>query len=824
MKKLKLIFIAFVVMFGASAAGVAGEDLPEIKGVVLDAESRDALGWATVALLRQSDSTVVAGGACDGDGAYVLQAPMGEYLLTVSLIGYADWSQTVKISAQHTEMPAVCLVPDTEQLQGASVTERVKLVEMKLDKIVVNVSHSAFAQGSSALDLIRKAPGVTIDKDGNIMLNGKSVQVWIDGRPSYLSDKSLESLLRSTNGESIEKFELIEHPSAKYDAEGQGGIINIKTKRNSLAGFNGELGADGGGMYFGKIRKFLPHETAYANLNYKAAKTNTFLNLSQGVYGNAIDMYIDNRLDQNGVPYSIVSKSIQNDLYANYQIRLGSDWFVNSRNTLGFILNVPGARDVLSSDRDHNLTEQTLGDSILERAEAVNRNDVKAFQTNANLNWTHIFDESQNSEITVNLDYYRNSTVTANDLKTYTRALETAPWSLSTRLTDSDNKVDIYSVKADYEGTVFNCARLEAGAKWAFSGTDNYTLRTETEPDSEMLTEFKYREHIGAAYLSFAMQFGKMWSAKAGIRGEYTNSLGDWISVGNKTGRSYFDVFPTAFVGFTPSENFRLSISYTRRISRPAYMHLSPVENYIDAHTYTIGNPDILPSYTDAVGLSALFCKYFSVAASYSHEKDMFCQLPSLKENGDQFLTWSNYGKENMAVLNFNVAELPIAKWLVWTFNANGLYKYSETASAGKNSGLTFIGYTCFTFILPSDWKIQLDGNYHSPMVWGYYRIRDAYEMNLGVRKNMLENRLTLTISLDDILNSTSTNLDCYGFGENTVKGSMISSYIGQKYYGRRLHLGLSWHFGKAQQTGRRNVGNIEEASRIGSGSGFGGK
>jgi iron complex outermembrane recepter protein len=821
MREFKMILIALLAILGGTSANAARQNLSEIRGSVIDTDG-NPVGWATVALMTQSDSVIVAGSTCDKNGSYILKVPVGQYLMTASLIGFHDWSQIVEIADNQVEMPPIILSEDAEMLAGASITERVKLVEMKVDKVVVNVAQSAFAQGSNAFELIRKAPGVTIDKDGNVKLNGKSVQVWIDGRPSYLDGKSLEALLRSTNGESIERFELMEHPSSKYDAEGQGGIINIKTRRSLLSGFNGTLGADGGGMYFSDIDKFLLHETAYANLNFKTRKTNTFLNAYQGIYDNVVNMDIENRMDQAGVPYSIVSKSLQNDRYKACQLRLGSDWFVDERNTVGFIVNFPGARDRLFSDRAHNLTVQTLGDTELERAEAISDNDVRASQVNGNLNWTHSFEESGTSDLTVNLDYYRNSTTTVNNLQAYTQTCGAGDWVQSTRLTDSGNDVDIYSAKADYQGTVSNFARLEAGAKWALSVTGNRTVRTETGPEAEdNLTEFNYREHIGAAYFSLAAQFGPKWSAKAGLRGEYTNSLGDWISAGDRTERSYFDLFPTAYIGFVPSAGLRFGISYTRRISRPSYMQLSPVERYIEAHTYTIGDPEIQPSYTDVVGLNAGFGQHFSVSTSYSSEKDMFCQLPALKENGDQFLTWSNFGSQKTTVLNFSIAELPVTKWLSWTLSTTGLYVDAETEGISNNSGLSFTGYSCFTAILPKDWKIQLDGQYSSPMAWGYYRLRSVYLMNLGIRKMMLDNRLTLSINLDDILNSNCTDLDCFGFGNSTVKGSMISSYIGQKYHGRKLHIGLSWSFGQARQSRSRNVGNIEEASRIGAGANF---
>lgn len=824
MTRFRLFLIAAVAIFCAANADAARQNISDVKGTVADRVTGEPLGWATVALMKM-DSTIVAGATCDDKGEYSIPAVPGEYILKASLIGYVDLCRNVTVSSGLNEMAPLMMSEDATVLSGATVTGRVKLVEMKMDKLVMNVSQSAFAQGSNAMELIKKAPGVTIDKDGNVKLNGKSVQVWIDGRPSYLDGKGLEALLRSTSGSSIERLELMEHPSAKYDAAGQGGIINIKTKRNTLSGLNGEIGTDDGGMYFGSTGRFLLRENVNGSLNYRTAKTNTFVSAYQGIYDLDIDMDVDNRLTQNGVPFSIRALSLQKDRYRNWQVRFGNDWFIDKRNTLGFIVNLPGSRNVMKSDRDHNVTTQTLGERELERAESSTWNEEKSRQTNANLNFTHVFNETANSEITFNLDYYRNADKTGNDQKTFTRALGNDEWTPSTRYIDSDNKVDVWSAKADYEATVFNFARLEAGAKWALSKTGNTTLRTETGPaaaDAE--TRFKYRENIGAAYVSMAAQLGPKWSAKAGLRGEYTNSFGDWISAGDKSRRSYFDLFPTVFVGFNPSAKLRFALSYTRRIERPNYNTLNPVENYIDAHTYTVGDPDLRPSYSDAVSFSSGFGQHFSASASFSHSGGMFSQLPELKENGDQLLTWANYGRQNIASLTLNMTELPLAKWLAWTFSCTGLYSNAKTSGMDRNDTFTLSCYSCFTFILPKDWKVQLDGYYRSPMAYGYFRLRDLYSMNIGVRKTMLDNRMTLTVNLDDVLRSSCTNLDCLGFGPETALGEMVSSYIGQKYYAQVLRVGLSWRFGKAQQTRSRKVGDIDEASRIGGGKGFGAK
>ena len=322
MMRLRLVVIAIAAILGGATASAARQNAAEIKGIVCDKSTGEPLGWTTVALMRP-DSTLAAGATCDDKGAYSLQAAPGEYIIKASLIGYKDIFRNEKIVSGLNEIEPLNMSEDTQMIAGATVTERVKLIEMKIDKLVMNVSQSAFAQGSNALDLIRKAPGVTIDKDGNVTLNGKKVQVWIDGRPSYLDGKGLEALLRSTSGSSIDKFELMEHPSAKYDAEGQGGIINIKTKRNALSGLNGEIGTDDGGMYFGETGRFLMRENVNGSLSYRTAKTNTFVSAYQGIYDMDIDMNIDNKLTRDGVPFRILARSLQKDRYRNWQVRFG---------------------------------------------------------------------------------------------------------------------------------------------------------------------------------------------------------------------------------------------------------------------------------------------------------------------------------------------------------------------------------------------------------------------------------------------------------------------------------------------------------------------
>ena len=807
----RIIMMTIGVILGITVMSAARQDRGEIRGKVIDADTGEPVGWATVAIFGQ-DSTLICGTACDENGVYSLQAMPGKYTFAASFIGYKDTRMEINLMSGMNEAAPIRMESETQTISGAIVTGRVKLVEMKVDKLVMNVSQSAFAQGSNAMDLIRKAPGVTIDKDGNIKLNGKSVAVWIDGRPSYMSGQALESLLKSTGGETIEKFEIMEHPSAKYDAEGQGGIINIKTKRNALSGFNGSIGTDGGGMHFGNIDKTYWQTSNYANLSYRGKKTSTYINIYGNIAQTGLEMDVKNEISTAAGMYAQESNSLLKSDWRNWQVKFGNDWSANEKNTFGVIITVPGTRSMMPSGRNDNQTVQSLDGRVFDISESDIRTSGKMTQVNANLNWTHTFDAAKASEMTVNADWYRNMGNTKNLQGTYSHAPGTDDWTETRRDIISDNDIDIYSAKLDWQSVVFGKAMLEAGGKWALSSTDNDMTREDTGmPDRR--TVFNYREHIGAGYVSMSMQMGAKWSAKAGLRGEYTNSYGDWKSEDTHTRRSYLDVFPTVYIGFVPAEKWRMSMSYTRRITRPDYNRLNPVEIYVDSHNCIVGDPDIKPEYNDNVAMQFGFGQYLSWSLGYNFTNGLMDQKPIFKENGDEILKWGNFGRRHMAFASFNISELPLSKWLSWTLSVSGMYLRNLGSENYVNSTPSANAYTCFTFALPKDWKIQLDASGMTAMSWGYFKMHPMFTSNAAVRKTLLSGKLTLTANFTDIFRSMKTNLDVVG-----MEG-VEHSYIGQKYYYQKVRIGAAWSFGKAQQTKYRKVGNLEEASRVSSGS-----
>ena len=466
---------------------------------------------------------------------------------------------------------------------------------------------------------------MTIDKDCFVKLNGKSVSVWIDGRPSYLDGKALEAMLRSTNGESIDKFELMENPSSKYDAAGQGGIINIKTKRNLLQGFNGSTGLGGGGMYFSDIADLPWQESWWMNLAYRTEKTNSFFNIYESFYNTPIN--IVNDLNYQNIRQ--LGKTVLLNRSHDFNVKLGSDWFIDQKNTLGFILYAPGNK---SRSWTKNSSTEIFRDSELSDLSRSKINNVsKSIQGNANLNYTHIFDETKAQELTLNLDYYKNMSEDDNKQTDTDLALpQQLPLGLLEQSIYAHKDYDVYSAKADYQGLVAGKYMLEAGAKWALSNTINKSTENKSETISNSKSDFKYREHVGATYASLSGQIGMQWSFKVGLRGEYTNSFGDWTSSGQQSRRSYFDLFPTVFVGYNPSPDWRLGFSYTRRIDRPRYEQLNPTKTYVDSKTYTQGNPDIQPQYSDNFALNIGYGQHLSLSLNYYSVSLVINLIPSL--------------------------------------------------------------------------------------------------------------------------------------------------------------------------------------------------
>ncbi len=820
MKKVGLLAFALLV-FGWIY--VAAET---IKGSVKDAQG-NAMPFVTVSVLAQ-DSTLLTGAITDDNGAYAVEVNANRYIIQASYVGY--------VTAYGG--PDFVLREETEKLAEVEVKAKKPLIERQMDKLVVNVSASPLAAGSNGNDILRRAPGVRIDKDGNITVNGKSVEIWIDGKPSYLSGQQLKAMLDGTDGNTIEKIEIISNPSAKYDASGQGGIINIKTKRNMMKGLNGILSAAYGGMYFGDVKRWLQMDMVSLNLNYRSEKTYTFGQLTQVFAQNDIDLetYRKTPILEN---YSYSGYAMD---FQYYMLKVGNDWYIDSVNTLGFILQVPYMKVNQRIIDGRNYAYTVEGTDTVSKSISHTGAQIQSPQHTANLNYTHTFNDELERELTVNVDYNRYNNKTANtQLTNYDELL---PYSLGL-IINSQQVIDIYSAKLDFQTKFWKTGMIECGVKYGLSSTNNHMTTDSIFDDiplSQTRQDFRYDEHVAAAYISVGKQFGEHWSVKLGLRGEYTYSYGNWLSADSVTRRSYFNPFPTAYIGYTTSplgklqQPIAVSASYTRRIKRPNYWMLNPFRTYVDAYSYQEGNTELTPEFNNDVELHFSWTQYLNVTFNFAHTQDMFSQKTTILPDGMGFTKWTNFGTCTTHGGNISLTELPLVPkyvtaedgtksmqgaWLALTVNAGWLHfinKSYEKNADGKSAyeNRTHYGYVGGTLsaYLPKDWTLTFDGNWSSPMTTGYNRQGSMYFLSFGVRKMYMPKGLIFNLNIQDL--ARSLNLVDKSEGMAPGYESWYGNYIRQQ----RVMFSITWMFGQYQQHKNRKVGNMDELNRLGGGGG----
>lgn len=717
--------------------------------------------------------------------------------LLVAMAAVSAYAQSVQDSLSAFSPDSAAY---TVQMADVQIRARRPLLERKMDKVVFNVSQSPLAAGTNGKELLRQTPGVFVDKDGNVTYNGKSVEIYIDGRPSYLSGDQLRAMLESTDGSTIDRIELISNPGAKYDAGGTGGIINIRLKRNKAKGLNGVLNASYGGMYFKAIDRYLNQDFVGLNLNYRTDKTYTYAQLNQGYTTHANTLTTISQMPE--MAWQSVS-DFKAD-FQHYLFKVGNDWYIDSLNTFGFFVQVPlvywwqGA----PATAENQFTAIDI--------------DMAAPQHTANLNYTHVFSEDLQRELTVNIDYNRYNNRNSNTQRSDLNELVIRTHQIS----------NICSAKLDFQTRFWQTGMIETGAKYTVS-----TMDSRMTDDS--LTTFGYREHVAALYLSLGKQFGEHWNVKLGLRGEYTFSQGDWVSADSVSRKSYFNLFPTVYVGYQSAplgklqQTVSFSAGYTRRIKRPNYAILNPFKTYVDAHHYLIGNTELTPEFNNDVEVNIGYSRYVSLTFNFSHTQDMFSQQTIVLPNGDGQQKWLNFGTCTTHGGNLALTELPLVPrfddshkvdgaWLALTLNfgyfnfLNCSYAKNDDGSPvyrNQNDFFRFNG--TLNAYLPKDWFLSLDGWYASPMTIGYNYQTATYGLSCGVRKVLPSQGLVLGLQVQDLLRSSFLHSESLGLPDGQ------RAAFDSEWYGQRVTLSLTYMFGSQQPVKHRKVGDTEFSDRL---------
>jgi len=806
--KLVSILIATFIFCTAFAAKNSGN----IYGKVIEKNNGNALSFATVSI--QNRENKILGGTTSGDdGKFSLNNVIfGECFVKVSFIGFKDTTFNISISENsiNVDIGTIALTPDALNLKSAVVTAKIPVIEQKLDKIIMNVADAISTQGSNALDVLRKAPGISIDPDGNILLNGSSVQIWIDGRPSYLSGQELEALLSGTDGATIDKIEIIAHPSSKYDASGSGGIINIRTKKNFAKGINGSLRA---AYTAAPYSKYYQGVDGTFNINYRGEKTSTSISYSPRYNENFAHFYSTTNMGSGKILKGVTETDMTGKVNS---FKVSNDVFLNKKNTFGVIVSGM-VRDVTMNTND-DVTGNKLyqNGTLIEKINTSIDNRDNFDNISTNLNFTHIFKDNQ--EITVNADYgYYNIGNYSFQTNEFLNASDITIAPEVIFQSNSSQRINIKSVKADYEQVLWKTAKLESGFKWAQSRTNNDLARDDKfnnvwVRNSLLSNKFNYVEDVTAGYISIAQQFNPKWTAKAGLRAELTNAKGYWITADTTTTKNYLNIFPTAFIGYNPNDNLRFGISYTYRIKRPSFFQLNPFRMYIDASSSLEGNPNLDPEFSNEVSISLGIGQNFSVSLEGQVANSVIIQDPYFNPTtGEKMLTWKNFGYQSFMGISLSLTEFPVTKWFI--INANCFVaNFTNKDLNYKKSSLFSQGYLNAAFLLPKSFKIELSGRFQSGIPYGYFIVEPTGDVSIGVKKNLMDNKATISLNVNDLLRSQTNRVK--------LNGTDLSSYEFHQYNrSQQIVINFSYRFGKGKAVKARKVGVSEEALRVSNGS-----
>ncbi|MEZ2337277.1 TonB-dependent receptor [Mucilaginibacter sp. RCC_168] len=801
-----------VISWSASFAQGGKSGGARVSGSLLNEQGKP-MDYATVSLIRATDSTVVKGALSNDNGVYTFDnIRSGKYLVKASVVGYQKAVTTpfiVPESAATVTAPALSMHVGSTELKGVTITGTKPLIERKIDRTVMNVENSVLAAGNTALEILEKAPGVTVDKDDNISLKGKQgVTVMINDKLTYLSAAQLATLLRSTDGNTIKSIEIITNPSAKYDAAGNSGIINIKLKKNSQSGTNGSITV-------GAARGAFWRDNSSLNLNHKEGNLNVFGTFSRGDNKNTRDIYID-RVTRAKNPQNTIDTTYFTQFtrmphvyhYNNY--RVGADYDVTSRNTIGFVVSGYSNSEVDNNDGNTKLgAKPNRVDSYLTTVSTIDQS-YKNFA--ANLNDRFKIDTS-GQELSVDLDYskFKNNSIAEYNTNYFLAdgSKQREPELLRNQ---TPSNITIYTGKVDYAKPLSKTVKLETGAKFSSVKTDN-DLEAQIfngnsyVNDTTRTNRFIYTEKVSAGYLNLNKQFKKM-SIQIGLRGEYTQSNGNLLG-STPVDRSYFNLFPSAFINRTLNDKNELSFSYSRRIDRPGYDDLNPFVYYLDPYTFSKGNAFLKPQYTNNFEFNYTYNKSINVSLGYSRTTDVITEI-ILTEGQKSFQTNLNLQTQNSYSLNIN-APYTITKWWTGNIDVNTFYLgfKSDSVGTGKlNDGQVTVQVKATQTLTFGSYKFEIRGDYQSPLTYGIYKIRPRYGIDAGVSHSFANKKANIKLALDDIFYMRRNNLSSRTLGNDFD--------IRQNYDSRVGRLTFTYNFGNNKiKTREHRSGADDEKGRV---------
>ncbi|WP_290797648.1 outer membrane beta-barrel protein [Flavihumibacter sp. UBA7668] len=810
MKPAALLIFIFMLLSLLSKAQPAIPVHPPIQIKVFN-HKQEPLDFVSVRILLKADSSRILSAVSDSTGKLPLpELVPGEYLLCFSRVNYEPACQSLTIPANNTSLGAQVLTVTLQpsgQLSTITVTAKKPPVQFLSDRTIIRVDASINNAGTTALEVLERSPGITLDKDGNISLKGRDqVLVMIDNKPSYLTGTELNALLQGMSSNDIETIELIDNPPARYDAAGNGGIINIRLKKTRQRGFNGNLSLSGGqGIY--------PKSNNALSLNYHSGKINLFGNYSSTVNQNLLDMYAFRSYyadDDKTLLSTLEQPTYIESTAKNHTLRTGMDYSLNKKTSLGIAL--AGTKLDRNGTGRGEASWKSSGSTTDSLIHTRNSNSTDWKNGSVNLNLRHQFSSKQ--ELSANLDWlgyqidgsqgFQNI---RSDDNPYTESF----------LGVLPSKIRILSFKSDHQITLPKQYILETGIKWAVTSTNNkasYTINQGGgwEEDPGKSNHFLYDEQICAAYASLERKINRWWY-QLGLRYEHTSfdahQLGNAVIKDSAFSNQYGSLFPGLQVTVELDSSNELSLTMNKRIDRPPYQQLNPFVFIINKYTYQKGNPLMKPQFTYSIELSHRYKNLLNTSISYSDTRDYFSQIFLSDSAGTFFYSEGNLGRRKILGLSISFSEqlLPF-----WSFTSQADLQHKKLKGfiwKSLEASITQINVSINNqFRLGKGWAMEASGYWISRSQADIQEVVEPTgQAGIGISKQVLKNKGNLKLTARDIFYTQNM--------EGFTIFNQATEYFRLQRDTRVINLAFTWRFGNQSKAIPRRTNKVDEADRV---------
>jgi len=800
---LKLVITTVVCSVAQSTSG-------KIEGSVSN-EKGEPLEYVTVLLRQPQDSVLVAGAITNAAGNYSFEpvAP-ANYILTLTFVGYRKQSMLIELrdATSIYKAPAIILKEDANILGEVVIRGQKPLVEQDGGKLILNVQNSIIAAGGSAAELLERAPGVSIDQNDQISVNGKTgVNVMIDGKLTYLPPAELATLLRSMSVNNIATIEVISNPSARYDATGNAGVINIKLKKNTQEGVNGSITAGAGYGRYGKAN-------GSVNLNYRTKKWNHYLNYGY-TFNKRFNDFLTDRvsLRNNGDPIYYTQQLDRIQRLPSHTWQAGSEWQWNTKNSIA--ITTSGSYNERNTDNNSfTQLKSASGNEADSTFILTNDQRYRWHNISSSIGYKHLFAPA-GSEFSFDVDY-SNYEFKLNDNFTIKQFEQTDIFKKQYNvLSDQPSSFNIYTTRMDYTHRLNKQTSLETGVKFSYVNTVNEIIFTNNqngqfETDLTRSTDFDYTEKVGAGYVTMKTKL-LGFDAQLGLRAEQTHYDGFSKRAQLSIERDYFKLFPNITLNHSLQENYQFGFSYSYRIDRPAYNDLYPYVFYFDPFSAQKGNPALLPQFTHNFQFSQTIAKDFGINLGYSTTSQYIAFVILLNEDKvSEYAIKKNFDAFQNYYLTVSAPVRINKNWMINSninlfYNQYNTHFLDQVYDVGQFSGTATITQT---ITLPWNLTGEITTVYNAPNVSGLIKTEALGSVNVGLQKKVFGKKGAVRLNVTDIFytNRTRNSVVYPGFGIH------FNNYPET----RIIRLNFTYNIGKTGEAMRKRNGQDEERKRVG--------